>query len=68
MAEPVKVIIHSPFWYLCDLAPGCLCSYKSIGNIPKYKIVPAIDGRAVLHILSDDLNEEKKSSLSSQWI
>jgi hypothetical protein len=22
--------------------------------------VPAIDGRAVLHILSDDLNEEKK--------
>lgn len=61
MDKPVKVIIRSPFWYLCDMAPGCLCSYRSIGNMPKYIIVPATGGGVVLDIWSDDPKEEKQT-------
>ena len=59
MAEPVKVIINNPFWYLCDRAPGCLCSYRTSGNMPKYIIIPSTGGGAALQILSDD-EEEKR--------
>jgi hypothetical protein len=60
-SEIVKVIINNPFWYLCDMAPGCLCSYTGSGNMPKYVIVPSIGGRAVLDIWSEDPNEEKQN-------
>jgi hypothetical protein len=60
-SEIVKVIINNPFWYLCDMAPGCLCSYRTSGNMPKYVIVPSIDGRVVLDIWSEDSNEEKQT-------
>ena len=60
MAEPVKVIISSPFWYLCDMAPGCLCSHRSIGKMPRYMIVPSTGGGAALQILSDDFKEDKQ--------
>lgn len=58
-SDPAKVIISNPFWYLCDMAPGCLCSHRRVGTLPKYKILPS-NGRAVLDILSEDLNEEKQ--------
>jgi len=61
MAEHVKVIINNPFWYLCDMAPGCLCSYRSFGDMPKYVIVPSIGGGVVLDIWSEDSNEEKQT-------
>jgi hypothetical protein len=57
--DPAKIIINNPFWYLCDMAPGCLCSYRRVGNTPKYKILPS-NGRAVLDILSEDFNEDKQ--------
>ena len=60
MAEPAKVIISSPFWYLCDRAPGCLCSYRRSGNMPRYMIVPSTGGGAVLQILSDDFKDDKQ--------
>ena len=63
MDNPVQVVINNPFRYLCDTAPGCLCSYKSIGNIPKYKILHS-GGGAVLDILSEDLKEEKQTLTS----
>jgi hypothetical protein len=68
MAEPVKVIINNPFWYLCDRAPGCLCSYRRSGNIPKYIIVPSTGGGAALQILSDDLEDDEKKIVTFQPI
>jgi hypothetical protein len=38
-----------------------LCSHRKIGNIPKYEIACATGGGAVLDILSEDLEEEKKT-------
>ena len=61
MDKPVKVITKNPFWYLCGMAPGCLCSHRSIGNMPKYVIVPSVGGGAVLDIWSEDLEEDKQT-------
>jgi hypothetical protein len=60
-SEIVKIIVNNPFWYLCDMAPGCLCSYIASANMPKYVIVPSVGGRAVLDIWSEDPNEEKQT-------
>jgi hypothetical protein len=60
-SEIVTLIINNPFWHLCDMAPDCLCSYTTSGNMPKYVIVPSIGGRAVLDIWSEDPNETKQT-------
>jgi len=61
MDKRAKVIIKDPFRYLCNMAPECVCSYRSIDNVPKYVIVAAINGGAVLDIWSDDPKEEKQT-------
>jgi hypothetical protein len=56
-----KIVINSAFWIL-GRKDGLLrlCSHRKVGHLPKYKIVPAIDGRAVFDILSEELNEEEQ--------
>ena len=60
MDKRVKVLINNAFWYLCDTTAGCVCSYRKVGNKPKYRIVPAINAGAVLDIRSEDLDEERQ--------
>jgi hypothetical protein len=59
--EIIKVTVSDPFWYLCDMAPGCRCSHLRIDNPPKYKVLPLDGGRAVLDVLSEDLKKEKQT-------
>ena len=56
-----KIVFNSAFLNLGhndDLL--CLCSHRKVGHLPKYEIVRAIGGGAVLDILSEDFNEDKK--------
>jgi hypothetical protein len=60
MEKPVKVIINNRFWYLRGDDDLRLCSHRKVGSMPKYEIVPASGGGAVLGILSEDFKEDNK--------
>jgi hypothetical protein len=61
MARHVKIIINNPFWYQGGRTGGRLCSYRRVGNMPKYQIMSSIDGGAVLDILPDDIKAETQN-------
>jgi hypothetical protein len=57
-----KIVINNAFWYLGRKYGGQLrlCSHRKVGRLPKYEIVRAIGGGAVLDILSEDFKEDKE--------
>jgi hypothetical protein len=59
---PDKIIINNAFWYLGRKYGGQLrlCSHRKVAHLPKYEIVRAIGGGAVLDILSEDFKEDKE--------
>jgi hypothetical protein len=54
IAKHVKIIINDAFWYLGGRTGGRLCSYRKVGNMPKYQIMSDRFGGAVLDIFPDD--------------
>ena len=37
---------------------GLLCSYRKVGNMPKYQITPVVDGSVLLEIRDDDIKAD----------
>jgi hypothetical protein len=60
---PDKIFINSAFWYLGRKYGGQvrLCSHRKVGKIPKYEIMRAIGGGALLDILSEDFKEARET-------
>jgi hypothetical protein len=58
MAKHLQIVVNEAFWYQGD-RNGRLCSYRQVGNTPKYQITLIRDGGVVLDIFPDDHPKHK---------